>query len=1063
MNFKLPKYIFSQISPVIARTHEELSYSIFYKDKAKTISNTNNAIDNNLQIKENIDDDFILKVNKICISKEVLHSIGKFIYSFTEVISNKDKEIYYYRNSSNISKKPFITKHNPIFILISLIENKIDFIFNKDFIEWRDNNDNKINKGLFIYGEVENNDINNNQYNDELVKREVLLELDFKTKEIEVLVDERILLNDNKKNIGDLDNIDSKKYDDIENLNQIIDCNVSIGKTKKTNLLYFNEYGNSDSDSDSFEEELSSNNKVNMDNKENNDNINSHSLNNRISFNSNVKDSNERESYSNVSLDEEISDENNNNEEYNDIITEEDIALFCSLCRDFILEKMLSKTDRNALSKLIINNIPTFSEFTNYIINNKSKENDILTKIHNTETKNNLFQKELKQVIDTYIINNNIDNGKNSNSKIDFTNSISPRLIKSNNIKDNESNIESNKHSPSKINQKVCDSLTNLILKEEEDNLLKEQIDIQNIKDKQALIDYRNLLMELTTKGIIKLSTSFTEFFEQHYLNNHSLFDSIKDKTKIIIFNDIKLVIKTLIDENYDNKRMEFEKYLINNKTPNILNKISMIVNNKEYKELIYYDNNRKRVNFINHLMIKYFYKHSNPDLYSSVLNKDIRMNVIMQFVENMNVVILFRRFCYNSNINSNITVKGLSKSGDDALKELVSGVNLNDDDAADKIDKGFDIDDIKFISKKAEFDRFLKEIENSSIYIKSNIIDNDNNGASSNNFNIMNQNEKEDDEGKISNINFINQLELEQQNQSTSKESISIKICKILNRIKKLTSENKSTYTSKKEASLLLINQLNRYLKTTYLFGDSASTKFLNQLTTYNKIAPSQISILNTLTFPEEVFLLKLKQEIEREISYEESLKKFNSYKSFPYANYINNNRKKELFTIVISDLRKHNKLKFKEMLVEKIGMNNEINWYEAQSLLQEDLRYQSILESDREIMFKNYNEKLFEKIEKDFMKLVDDSSFISKDIDIDDFITIEEVLKKLCMDIRGKRMMKYPERRDKWIKMRVRKLKSEYIESKRRNRRNEESNSERNNADRNHEKSRYKYERKN
>jgi len=121
---------------------------------------------------------------------------------------------------------------------------------------------------------------------------------------------------------------------------------------------------------------------------------------------------------------------------------------------------------------------------------------------------------------------------------------------------------------------------------------------------------------------------------------------------------------------------------------------------------------------------------------------------------------------------------------------------------------------------------------------------------------------------------------------------------------------------------------------------------------------------------------------------------------------------------------MRKNKKKEYKYLLAEKIGMNQDISWYDAQNILQYDKRYQNLLEEDRELIFKNYINGLFEKIEFDFNNLLKESAFITKDTLLDD-ISIKELINLLNSDLRARRMAKYPEKRDKYIRARVKSLK--------------------------------------
>ena len=301
-----------------------------------------------------------------------------------------------------------------------------------------------------------------------------------------------------------------------------------------------------------------------------------------------------------------------------------------------------------------------------------------------------------------------------------------------------------------------------------------------------------------------------------------------------------------------------------------------------------------QKIVFIESKEIKYYYKKTNPKLYSTLLQKKQRKKIIENFSLNLNKIILFRRYC-NSKEERNM------KS-------------------------------------------FVQEIENSKLSI---------------------------------------------------------------NR------EGKQTKETKKN----LIKYFN------YSENQNSSCNFINLLTdATHPVAKSLKDYLMTFSFTEESFLIFLKENILKEISWEETLKK-KLLENFEYKEFIPLERQKEIFSLLITDMRRHHKLKYKELLLEKIGYNNELTWHDAQNLLQSEERFRRVLEEDRKKIFEEYIESLFSKIESEFINLVEESEFITKDINVDGY-DFDKVVARLAMDVRGKRMMKFPERRDKHIKAKVRRL---------------------------------------
>lgn len=251
----------------------------------------------------------------------------------------------------------------------------------------------------------------------------------------------------------------------------------------------------------------------------------------------------------------------------------------------------------------------------------------------------------------------------------------------------------------------------------------------------------------------------------------------------------------------------------------------------------------------------------------------------------------------------------------------------------------------------------------------------------------------------------------------------------------------------SKKDRNNILAKYVNTFNKCQeYYFYcinktiDSSQLK-CNGLSKIKKLVRTNSDIFKNLSFIEKSLLVYFKVNIHNELTWEQYKVKSNNFSDYEYLNNLNciNNKQeilKYIFGIVINDLKKFHKKEFKKMLHEIIGMNNEVTWYDAQNMLQEDERYQCLIEKDREELFNIYIESLFSKIELDFIIFINNSNFITSESNIDNTYEFDNILSKLNKDIRGKRMMKYPERRDKLIKKRIKELKHiNNLQSKNRN----------------------------
>ncbi len=94
-----------------------------------------------------------------------------------------------------------------------------------------------------------------------------------------------------------------------------------------------------------------------------------------------------------------------------------------------------------------------------------------------------------------------------------------------------------------------------------------------------------------------------------------------------------------------------------------------------------------------------------------------------------------------------------------------------------------------------------------------------------------------------------------------------------------------------------------------------------------------------------------------------------------------LSDSTKKELFKDFIFNLKKIKKSAFKHLLAEKIGLNHEMTWHDAQHIMQTDHRFKEVNEKDREDLFNRYMEYVQEEVVHEFQRLLDESNFITKD----------------------------------------------------------------------------------
>jgi hypothetical protein len=174
------------------------------------------------------------------------------------------------------------------------------------------------------------------------------------------------------------------------------------------------------------------------------------------------------------------------------------------------------------------------------------------------------------------------------------------------------------------------------------------------------------------------------------------------------------------------------------------------------------------------------------------------------------------------------------------------------------------------------------------------------------------------------------------------------------------------------------------------------------------------------------------LKEKINKnEISWEEASRKFSTDPRWKNEN-INESKRIELFKDYMFNLRENKKKEYRKLLQEKVGLNEDIRWHDAQHLLQNDERYREVQLPDRERIFTDYMTYVQEKIVEELTTFCNETPLITKDIPTDgpEFKTF---VNKLNYDIRFQRMYKHPDRRDKIIKNRIKFLKFQFEKQKR------------------------------
>jgi hypothetical protein len=83
---------------------------------------------------------------------------------------------------------------------------------------------------------------------------------------------------------------------------------------------------------------------------------------------------------------------------------------------------------------------------------------------------------------------------------------------------------------------------------------------------------------------------------------------------------------------------------------------------------------------------------------------------------------------------------------------------------------------------------------------------------------------------------------------------------------------------------------------------------------------------------------------------------------------------KRKEMFMEHIYNMHERNKRGYVELLESKIGLNQDITWHDVQHLLQYEPVYQSIQHKEREELFMQYRNSIYDKILTQFEECVNE-----------------------------------------------------------------------------------------
>jgi len=208
--------------------------------------------------------------------------------------------------------------------------------------------------------------------------------------------------------------------------------------------------------------------------------------------------------------------------------------------------------------------------------------------------------------------------------------------------------------------------------------------------------------------------------------------------------------------------------------------------------------------------------------------------------------------------------------------------------------------------------------------------------------------------------------------------------------------------------------------------------------------------------TIAEEEFRRFLIENIKTEISWEEANRKYftlpNSIKNKDNTNnnkdsnqnhkvfvneFLSEDKKLQVFKDFIYNLRESKKKLLRELYQEKIGLNQDIAWHDVQHMLQNDKKFRDVIEREREALFLQYKAYVQEKILSEFHQFLNETSLIDKDSPTEGPL-FDTLVSMLNADIRFQRLGRNPDKRDKFLRGKIKSLKYEF-EKKERNQRKE------------------------
>jgi hypothetical protein len=249
------------------------------------------------------------------------------------------------------------------------------------------------------------------------------------------------------------------------------------------------------------------------------------------------------------------------------------------------------------------------------------------------------------------------------------------------------------------------------------------------------------------------------------------------------------------------------------------------------------------------------------------------------------------------------------------------------------------------------------------------------------------------------------------------------------------IKNRNESIEAKKKEEEeKKKFDEQNKDLKVKDKYNKNKNKNILNKdkKESITKNMPLKFTTIKDLEYNNHILIFKkfLKERIKRRIPYEEAIQMFNK----EYGKNVTSNLEEEIlqkiFKLYIGNLVMKQKDEFNQLLNEYVQYNVDISWGDAQRMMQYDVRYQNIMPSEREVIFREYRDNIYNRVLSQFENLVNErEDLITKDIPLEGY-EYNKILINLRNDPRGQRIERYPDKRDKIIRAKVKELRHKFWE---------------------------------